>query len=67
MASWTLAARFNRKDYESITSRIYCATSDGYLIKGIAIEAIAVARHPKLGNLVLYNNNNQVTYDGPLD
>lgn len=67
MASRNLAARFNRKDHEIINSRVYCVTGDGCLMEGVALEAIAVAGHLKLDNLVLCYDKNQVTCDGPLD
>lgn len=67
IASKNLAARFNRPNFDIIKSRIYCMTGDGCLMEGVALEAIALAGHLKLDNLVLIYDNNQVTCDGPLD
>ena len=67
IASKHLAARFNRPDYDLVQSRIYCTTGDGCLMEGVALEAVALAGHLKLDNLVLIYDNNQVTCDGPLD
>jgi dihydroxyacetone synthase len=67
IASKNLAARFNRPGYEVIKSRTYCMTGDGCLMEGVALEAIALAGHLQLDNLVLIYDNNQVTCDGPLD
>ncbi|RDK46560.1 hypothetical protein M752DRAFT_310084 [Aspergillus phoenicis ATCC 13157] len=66
IASKNLAARFNRPGYEVVNSRIYCMIGDGCLMEGVALEAIALAGHLQLDNLVLIYNNNSVTCDGPL-
>ncbi|KAL3445143.1 Transketolase, thiamine diphosphate binding domain-containing protein [Aspergillus insuetus] len=67
IASRNLAGTFNREGYEVIQSRVYCVTGDGCLMEGVALEAIAIAGHLKLDNLVLCYDNNEVTCDGPLD
>ncbi|KAL6230911.1 hypothetical protein BDW75DRAFT_244407 [Aspergillus navahoensis] len=66
IASKNLAARFNRPGYGVVNSRIYCMTGDGCLMEGVALEAIALAGHLQLDNLVLIYDNNDVTCDGPL-
>ncbi|KAK5692324.1 hypothetical protein LTR17_025374 [Elasticomyces elasticus] len=66
IASKNLAARFNRPDFDIVQSRIYCMTGDGCLMEGVALEAIALAGHLQLDNLILLYDNNQVTCDGPL-
>ncbi|KAH6884458.1 Transketolase, thiamine diphosphate binding domain-containing protein [Thelonectria olida] len=67
IASKHLAATFNKPGYNMIQSRIYCSTGDGCLQEGVAMEAMAIAGHLKLDNLVLCYDNNQVTCDGPLE
>jgi dihydroxyacetone synthase len=67
IASKQLAATFNKPGHEVIRARIYCTTGDGCLQEGVAQEAMALAGHLKLDNLVLCYDNNQVTCDGPLD
>ncbi|GAM83024.1 hypothetical protein ANO11243_010100 [Dothideomycetidae sp. 11243] len=67
IASKNLAARFNRPSFPVVQSRIYCMTGDGCLMEGVALEAISLAGHLQLDNLVLLYDNNQVTCDGPLD
>ncbi|OQU98946.1 Transketolase, thiamine diphosphate binding domain-containing protein [Cladophialophora immunda] len=67
IASKHLAATFNKPGYEVVRSRIYCTTGDGCIQEGVAQEAMALAGHLKLDNLVLCYDNNQVTCDGPLD
>jgi dihydroxyacetone synthase len=67
IASKNLAAQYNRPDFDVVQSRIYCMTGDGCLMEGVALEAVALAGHLQLDNLVLIYDNNQVTCDGPLD
>jgi dihydroxyacetone synthase len=67
IASKNLQARFNKPGFDVVQSRIYCMTGDGCLMEGVALEAIALAGHLELDNLVLLYDNNQVTCDGPLD
>ncbi|CAH0047330.1 unnamed protein product [Clonostachys solani] len=67
IASKHLAGTFNKPGYDIITSRIYCTTGDGCLQEGVAVEAMAIAGHMKLDNLIVCYDNNQVTCDGPLE
>ncbi|PVH78293.1 hypothetical protein DL98DRAFT_635691 [Cadophora sp. DSE1049] len=67
VASKNLAARFNRPEFDVVSSRVYCMTGDGCLMEGVALEAISLAGSLELDNLVLIYDNNQVTCDGPLD
>ncbi|KAI0894271.1 Transketolase, thiamine diphosphate binding domain-containing protein [Annulohypoxylon nitens] len=67
IASKNLAANFNKPDAKIINSRIWCTTGDGCLMEGVALEAISLAGHLRLDNLVLIYDNNAVTCDGPLD
>lgn len=67
IASKNLAGTFNKPDAEIISSRIYCITGDGCIQEGVANEAIALAGHLELDNLVLLYDNNAVTCDGPVD
>ncbi|KIW46677.1 uncharacterized protein PV06_02328 [Exophiala oligosperma] len=67
IASKHLAATFNRQGHEIVTSRVFCTTGDGCIQEGVAQEAIAIAGHLRLDNLILCYDNNGVTCDGPLD
>ncbi|KAK5196514.1 hypothetical protein LTR99_005302 [Exophiala xenobiotica] len=67
IASKNLAARYNEPGYDVVKSRIYCMTGDGCLMEGVALEAVSLAGHLQLDNLVLIYDNNAVTCDGPLD
>ncbi|KAF9887858.1 hypothetical protein FE257_009518 [Aspergillus nanangensis] len=66
IASKNLGAQFNKPGHQIITSKVYCTTGDGCLQEGVAQEAMALAGHLGLNNLVLCYDNNQVTCDGPL-
>ncbi|KAK7699472.1 hypothetical protein SLS64_011610 [Diaporthe eres] len=67
IASKNLAANFNKPGCELVQSTIWCTTGDGCLMEGVALEAISLAGHLQLDNLVLIYDNNAVTCDGPLD
>ena len=66
IASANLAARYNQPGFEVIKSKVYCMSGDGCLMEGVALEAISLAGHLQLDNLVLIYDNNAVTCDGPL-
>ena len=66
IASKNLGAQFNKDGYDIISSKVYCTTGDGCLQEGVAQEAMAIAGHLGLNNLVLCYDNNEVTCDGPL-
>ncbi|KAF2096108.1 hypothetical protein NA57DRAFT_78880 [Rhizodiscina lignyota] len=67
IAAKSLATKFNKDGHDIISSRIYCVTGDGCLQEGVANEAVAIAGHLQLDNLILLYDNNQVTCDGPAD
>ena len=45
----------------------WCMTGDATLQEGVAMEAIQLARHWKLNDLVVIHDNNQVTCDDSVD
>ncbi|KAL4914379.1 Transketolase, thiamine diphosphate binding domain-containing protein [Aspergillus aurantiobrunneus] len=67
IAAKNLGATFDEPGFDVVRSRIWCMTGDGCLMEGVALEAISLAGHLKLDNLVLIYDNNGVTCDGPLD
>ncbi|KAL4906402.1 hypothetical protein BDW74DRAFT_176732 [Aspergillus multicolor] len=67
IASKNLGACFHEPGFEVVRSRIWCMTGDRCLMEGVALEAISLAGHLKLDNLVLLYDNNGVTCDGPLN
>lgn len=66
MANMHLRQVFNREDSQVIQSKVYATTGDACLQEGPALEAISLAGHLKLDNLVLIYDNNAVQSDGPI-
>ena len=64
MAEESLRARFGRKLQDHYT---YCIAGDGCLMEGVSQEAIALAGRQKLGKLIVFWDNNNITIDGTVD
>ncbi|KAF5371185.1 hypothetical protein D9758_004210 [Tetrapyrgos nigripes] len=63
-----LAAQYNKSGFEGlIDNTIWCFTGDGCIQEGVGQEAISVAGHLGLDNLVLIYDQNKVTVDGTID
>jgi transketolase len=56
-----LAARYNRDGHSIIDHYTYSICSDGDLMEGVASEAASLAGHLKLGKLICFYDNNEVT------
>ncbi|CRK12268.1 hypothetical protein BN1708_010411 [Verticillium longisporum] len=67
MATKHLAATYNRPGYNVVDNMTYCMIGDACLQEGVALEAIQLAGHWKLNNLVIMYDNNQITCDGSVD
>ncbi|EON64397.1 transketolase [Coniosporium apollinis CBS 100218] len=67
MAEKHLAATYNRPNYPVVDNMIFCMIGDACLQEGVALEAISLAGHWRLDNLVIVYDNNQVTCDGSVD
>jgi dihydroxyacetone synthase len=67
MATKALAATYNSVDYSVIDNTTWCIIGDACLQEGVALEAISLAGHWKLNNLVVIYDNNQITCDGTVD
>ncbi|KAJ0343897.1 hypothetical protein COL154_005530 [Colletotrichum chrysophilum] len=66
-ASKHLAATYNRPNFPVVNNMTWCMIGDACLQEGVAMEAIQLAGHWKLNNLVVMYDNNQITCDGSVD
>lgn len=64
IAQANLAQTFNKSSHQIITNHTYAICGDGCLQEGVALEAISLAGHLKLGNLVLLYDDNRIQIDG---
>ena len=67
MAERHLAARFNQPGHEIVDHRTWVIASDGDIMEGVAAEAASLAGHLKLGKLIVYWDDNEITIDGRTD
>jgi transketolase len=65
LAQAHLAARFNREGFPILDHYIYGVCSDGDLMEGVSHEAASLAGHLKLGKIVFFYDDNDITIDGP--
>ena len=56
-------ARFNTKDHEIFTHHIVVLAGDGCMQEGVGMEAVELAGHQKLDNLIVIYDSNAVTLD----
>jgi transketolase len=63
IAGQMAAARFNTPEHPIYDYHVVCLAGDGCMQEGVAMEAIALAGHQKLDNLILIYDSNDVTLD----
>ena len=62
-----IAERKLNHEFEGLVNyKTYCLCGDGCLMEGIALEALQIAGHLGLSNLVLIYDKNNITIDGDL-
>ncbi|MEM1271188.1 MAG: transketolase, partial [Bacteroidota bacterium] len=61
LAERHLAAVFNTDEHTIVDHYTYVFASDGDLMEGVAYEACSLAGHWKLGKLIVYYDDNDVT------
>lgn len=59
-----IASKVNKPSYTLIDHKIYVMCGDGCIMEGIAYEAISLAGHLNLDNLVILYDDNNITIDG---
>ncbi|GEA12225.1 hypothetical protein KUL49_26000 [Alteromonas sp. KUL49] len=67
IAEKTLAATFNRKDFDIVDHFTYCFLGDGCLMEGISHEVCSLAGTLKLGKLIAFWDDNGISIDGHVE
>jgi transketolase len=67
IAETHLAVVFNRPGHNIIDHKTYAIVTDGDLMEGVSQEAASLAGHLKLGDLIVFYDDNRVTIDGSID
>jgi transketolase len=64
LAEKLLAARYNRPGFEVIDHHTYAFCGDGCLMEGISHEVCSLAGTMKLGKLIVFYDDNNISIDG---
>ena len=64
VAERTLAGQFNREGHEIVDHHTYVFLGDGCLMEGISHEACSLAGSMKLGKLIAFYDDNNISIDG---
>jgi transketolase len=67
LAERWLAERFNKPGFPIVDHYTYALCSDGDLMEGVASEAASIAGFLKLGKLIYFYDDNNITIDGHTD
>ncbi|WOO86265.1 Dihydroxyacetone synthase [Vanrija pseudolonga] len=67
MAGKQLGSLYNREGFPIIDGKVWCFTGDGCIQEGVGMEAISLAGHWGLDNLIMIYDQNNVTVDGTID
>ncbi|QAA83086.1 transketolase [Aequorivita sp. H23M31] len=67
IAEQYMAARYNQPDFKIFDYKIYAICSDGDLMEGVSAEAASLAGHLKLGNIIYFYDDNNITIEGDTD
>ncbi|KAJ7736743.1 Transketolase, thiamine diphosphate binding domain-containing protein [Mycena maculata] len=67
MASKNLAATYNRPGFDIVDNKIWCFSGDGCLQEGVGQEALSLAGHLRLDNLIIVYDDNSITVDGRIE
>ncbi|NLM36799.1 MAG: transketolase [Firmicutes bacterium] len=67
LAERMLAARYNKPGHEIVNHYTYVIAGDGCLMEGVASEACSLAGDLKLGKLIVFYDDNEISIEGPTD
>ncbi|MGB5626710.1 MAG: transketolase [Woeseiaceae bacterium] len=67
MAEKMLAAEFNRNGHEIVDHKTWVFLGDGCLMEGISHEACSLAGTLRLGKLICFYDDNNISIDGEVD
>ena len=67
LAEAHLAAKYNKPGYNVVDHYTYALCGDGCLEEGISYEACSFAGTHKLGKLILFYDDNEITIEGDTD
>jgi len=62
-----LACQYNRPGHELINHHIYALCSDGDMEEGVSSEAASLAGALRLGKLIYFYDDNEISIEGPTD
>lgn len=60
-----LAAKYNKADMQLFSNHVFVFAGDGCMQEGVACEAVSLAGHLKLKNLIIIYDDNHISIDGP--
>ncbi|KAH8827170.1 transketolase [Flagelloscypha sp. PMI_526] len=67
IAAKNLAATYNKPNFPIVDNKIWAFTGDGCLQEGVGQEAMSLAGHLRLDNLIVIYDDNAITVDGGID
>ncbi|MFH2116242.1 MAG: transketolase [Spirochaetota bacterium] len=67
VAETMMAARFNTQAHPIVDHFTYVLAGDGCMQEGVVAEAASLAGHLKLGKLIVFYDDNNITIDGRTD
>lgn len=67
LAEAHLAARFNKEGFPVVDHHTYALVGDGCMMEGVSSEAASLAGHLKLGKLIVFYDDNEISIEGSTD